>query len=214
VATQLSLYNGALKILGEPRLASTSEEREPRRALDDVYAEALAYCLKEGQWIFAKRQVEIAHDVNDAPAFGFSYAFDKPTDWVRTMALSSDEFFRCPLIDADDVRTHWYANITPIWVQYVSNDAASYGMLLSAWPPAFTLYVEHELARRICLQVTNSKADYERVEKELKKYKRDALNKDAVSDIQPKFRPRGAFVRSRLAEGEYAGRYVGGVYYR
>ena len=33
---QLSLYNNALTVLGERKIASLTENREPRRVLDDV----------------------------------------------------------------------------------------------------------------------------------------------------------------------------------
>jgi hypothetical protein len=36
-ASKLKLYNDALGILGERRLASLTENREPRRVLDEVW---------------------------------------------------------------------------------------------------------------------------------------------------------------------------------
>lgn len=208
----LKLYNGALKILGEPRLSSTSEEREPRRALDDVYDDALALCLEEGQWWFARREAEISPD-GTAPSFGFQYRFAKPADWVRTMAVSADEFFTCALEDASDQPTWWYANVNPLYVAYVSNNT-SYGMLLTNWPPTFTRFVEYELAERICLQVTQSDAKYQEVMKMKIRAKRDALNKDAMGDF-PKRIPSGSIVRSRMIGNEsYAGHYRSGTYWR
>lgn len=197
MATILSLYNGALKILGEPRLASTSEEREPRRALDDVYADAVAYCLEAGQWWFASKQVEIDSTPADAPSFGFAYAFVKPSDWVRTMALSADEYFDCPLTRGMDAPEHWYADVDPLYVRYVSDDAA-FGGDLTLWPASFTRFVEYELAERICLQITNGKSDFENIVKLKTRAKRDALSKDAMNDVQPKFAPSGSFVQSRM----------------
>ena len=38
MATKLGLYNRALRVLGETKLSSLSEAREPRYILDDIYA--------------------------------------------------------------------------------------------------------------------------------------------------------------------------------
>lgn len=210
--TQTKLYNGALKILGETKLSSVSEAREPRYALDDVYDDALAFCLEQGQWWFARREVQIAADAT-APSFGFAFKFEKPSDWVRTMAISTDSLFSIPISDASDQPDWWYANTDPIYVAYVSNHA-SFGLDLTRWPPTFTRYVEHELAERICIQITQSEQKYEKVVIMRDKAKLDALNKDAMNDPQLKTKMSGSFVASRLGSGSGAGTYRNGIYYR
>lgn len=210
MATQTTLYNNALKILGETKLSSITEAREPRYALDDAYADVVQFALESGQWWFARREASIAADAT-APSFGFSWRFAKPADWVRTMALSSDERFLCPL-EYSDQPAWWYANTTPVFLAYVSNNA-SYGTDLTKWPPSFTRFVEYELAGRTSKQITGREPD-EEFAKRWEKAKRNALNKDAMNDSQPKPQPSGSFVRSRGASGQYAGRYVGGIYYR
>ena len=45
--TKLSLYNDTLQLLGERRLASDTEDREPRYDLDSLYDNgAVDYCLE------------------------------------------------------------------------------------------------------------------------------------------------------------------------
>lgn len=214
MATQLGLYNASLKILGEPKLASLSEAREPRYALDDVYSEVTLFCLEEGQWWFARREASISADAT-APSFGYQYRFAKPTDWVRTMAMSANEFFNDALLDMSDQPAWWYANVNPLYVAYVSNDATSYGMLLSQWPATFARYVEYELAYRICMQITHGRIDEAEVGKKRDRAKNDALNKDAMNDTA-KILPHGSIVRSRYVGGanNIAGIWRNGIYYR
>jgi hypothetical protein len=44
------------------------------------------------------RSVAVDSSVSLTPSFGFSYAFEKPTDWVRTNVMSAMEGFDPPLI--------------------------------------------------------------------------------------------------------------------
>ena len=153
--SQLSLYNEALRLIGERRLASISENREPRRVLDDVWNDgAVDYCLEQGQWNFAMRAVEITPSAV-TPAFGFTYAFDKPNDFIRTAGVSEDESFNVPLLDTMEEVGFWFANVTPIYVRYVSN-AASYGSDFQRWPSSFAKYVAAFLASEICFTITQS----------------------------------------------------------
>ncbi len=211
MATQLSLYNGALKALGEPSLSSLDEEREPRRALDDIYDDSLMLCLEEGMWWFARREAQVESN-ETGPEFGFLYRFEKPSDWIRTIAIATDGGFSCPLMDASDQPDWWYANSTPLYVAYVSNND-EFGMNLAKWPASFTRFVEYELAERVCLQVTQSDAKLQEMMKLKKMAKRDALNKDAGNDF-PKQMPSGSIVRSRMGAGSYAGQFRNGTYYR
>jgi hypothetical protein len=122
--TRLQLYNQALRICGERRLASLTENREPRHLLDQVWAEGgVDDVLEQGQWNFAMRAVQIDSDPSVDPAFGLAYGFTKPTDWIRTAGFCSDERFSTPLLEYKDEAGYWYADITPIYVRYVSNDS-------------------------------------------------------------------------------------------
>ena len=94
---QLKIYNAALGHLGERKIASLTENREPRRVLDDFYNDVVQYCLERGTWEFAARNVQIDASTSSSPPFGFTNAFVKPTDWVRTVLLSANECFDPPL---------------------------------------------------------------------------------------------------------------------
>src|SRR3990167_1754361 len=131
-ASKISLYNGALRLLGQTNLEDTDEAREPRYALDDAYDKgAVKQCLEQGVWNFALRSVEIDYDASITPTFGLTRAFAKPSDWVRTAIVSSDEYFRNPLADTEyrDEGGYWYSDLDTMWIQYVSNDAAYGGDL-------------------------------------------------------------------------------------
>src|SRR5690349_21802567 len=107
---KLTLYNDALLILGERKLASLAEAREPRRALDDAYDLTLRYALEQGYWNFAIRAVQLAASASVTPAFGYMHAFTKPADFVRVVEQSASETFSPPLIGKEivDEPGYWY----------------------------------------------------------------------------------------------------------
>lgn len=157
-ADRLSLYNDALLLAGERSLTSISEQNEPRRLLDQVWNnEGIDACLEEGQWMFAMRTVQIDYDPGIEPSYGLARGFDKPTDWILTSALCSDEFFRVPVLQYVDEAGFWYSNLDTLYVRFVSN-GASYGNDMSLWPPSFKDFVAAHFASRIILKITNDEA--------------------------------------------------------
>lgn len=156
MTTRLSLYNDALLLCGERFLASLTEEREPRRLLDQVWASnGVKTCLEKGQWFFAMCAAQVDYDPSVEPTFGYNRAFAKPDDWVLTSAVCSDEFFRVPLLAYTDEALYWYSELDTIYVKYVSS-SDDYGMNINKWPESFREYVAAYFASKIILKITNS----------------------------------------------------------
>lgn len=191
--TKLAVYNGTLRLLGDTKLASLSEAREPRRILDDLWTEHTAICLESGNWNFALRSVQIDYDPSVTLSFGYAYAFEKPDDWLRTAALSVDESFTVPFLDYVDEADYWKADTTPLYVKYVSGDSA-YGMDLGRWPASFSLYVQAHLAAEMAAHHRN--ASFADLDKLRKRRLTDASAKDGLGQA-PQFMPRGNWIRSR-----------------
>lgn len=198
MTTKLEIYNEALENLGERKIASLTEAREPRRVLDDFYDGAIAYCLERGFWNWAIRTVQIDHSAANDPPFGFTYAFTKPDDWVRTYVISDSEQLQPPLLRYVDEGGLWYADIDPIYVRYVSNDTA-WGMDLTLWPRTFAAYAASRLAVRSCRRITGASAPDDLLRDE-KMALANALSKDAM-DEPPGFPPTGSWVTSRGGPG-------------
>lgn len=196
MATRLSLYNAALTLCGERVLASLTENREPRRLLDQVWDDSgVDLCLESGQWRFAMRTVMLDYDPDINPEFGFRRGFVKPTDWKVTSALCSDEYFNSPLLQYNDEAGRWYADIDIIYVRYVSNDAA-YGADLSLWTIRFFDYVAAHFASKIVLKLTSDKEKMAGMIKLAEKRMSEAKNHDAMSE-PTRFPPPGNWSLSR-----------------
>ena len=195
--SKLAVYNIALGHLGERKLASLAENREPRRVLDDYWDATALYCLERGLWKFARRSALIDASTSITPQFGLTHAFEKPSDWIRTFVISDNERFDPPLLQYKDENGLWYADTDPLYVEYVSRDPA-FGLDLSLWPETFSDYVALRLAAQACPRITNSSTRLDILKRDEKKAKAEALSKDAM-DGAPAFPPTGSWVRSRAA---------------
>lgn len=196
MATKLGLYNAALIELGHATLSDTGETVEAGRVLNQVYDRVVADCIAAGSWNFAMETIEAAADTGVTPEFGYTEVFAKPSDWVRTIGVSLDEHFSYPLMQYYDDASFWSADSTPIYVRYVSNDTGL-GLELTRWPPAFTRYVELELADRVAPRLVQNAGMREEISARRDKARRVALNHDAMNESQPKFPPPGGWTMSR-----------------
>ena len=196
MSTQLKLYNKALTLyLGERKLASLSENREPRRVLDDVWDGGVKSCLEQGQWKFALRTSKLTYDPGIEPSFGYARAFEKPNDCVRVSKLCQDEFFNQPILAYSEESGFWFAELDEIYISYVS-DHASFGNDLSLWPESFTNWVAAWFASQASIRLKQSDTDVEKLFKIQGQLKKNALSKDALQG-PTQFLPQGNWTRAR-----------------
>jgi hypothetical protein len=183
--------------MGERTLANLTENREPRRKLDDVWErDFVDTCLEEGLWNFAFRSVALSFSPSVSPApFGYVNGFDKPTDFIRTAAVTTDEFFKIPLLEYQEEVGFWFAQVDLLYVRYVSNDV-EYGLDFSKWPRNFTRFSEHLLAYLTAPTIRGIEVDIKTIKEDLKEWRRKAKAVDAME--QPaRFAPPSSWTRSR-----------------
>lgn len=196
-ADKLSLYNEALGHLGE-RITSLTENREPRRVLDTYWTRVVGHCLARHFWKTAKRVAQIDASSTLVPGFGWKYAFSIPNDWVRTYQVSMVETFTPPLWEYGEEAGYLYANNTPLYLAYISNDPL-YGLNLGAWSDFFADYVALRLATQACMKITNKRdllAGPDGLINEEKRARLRAASMDAMND-PPGQMPTGTWARSR-----------------
>lgn len=199
MTTKLRVYNAALRHRGIAlRLDTLTDDRPERYTLDEAWVDVVARALEEGRWNFGQRSVEIPYEPSVAVSFGFSYAFEKPDDWVRTFRMSADPTFTIPLESEEvlDERAYWFANVQTLYVQYMS-DGSSYGGDLSAWPQTFADAVALMLAVDIGPSVGNMGAgEVKALEERAFDAIRNARSKDAQNQPMQRRAP-GRLQRAR-----------------
>ena len=194
--SKLTIYNGALSIIGERKLASLTENREPRYKLDEVWDnDFIRRILQMGQWNFAKRTVELDANPAITPSFGYAYGFDKPDDFVRTMGICHDEYFNLPITRYADEAQSWFCDQETIYVAYVSDDS-QWGGDFSLWPPNFTEMAEHYLAMKVGPRIRGVEINEKTLYALWKRWLAEAKATDAM-ESPAKFAPQGGWARSR-----------------
>ena len=200
---QLSIYNAALRLTGSRRLASLSEDVKSRYILDDIWDDGgIDACLEYGWWNHAARTVQIDYSPSITPSFGYRYAFDKPTDLIKLISLTDDEYFNSPLRNVQDEGNYWFADLQTIYVRYVSNDA-DYGLDFSKWPQSFSDFVAAYFANEAIKSLTDATSDAKEVRDAFNNARRLAKANDALKEPTTFTVPtgwqaaRGSFYRGR-----------------
>jgi hypothetical protein len=198
MATQLAVYNAALAYLGEKPLTSLTSFRECRRVLDDSFETVQQNCLESGMWNFTLRLAFLAS--SGAGSFGKTFAFSKPSDLVHLFAaFTSTATDAQRVTDYFDNGAFYHADVNPFTFIYSSNDASSYGGLLTKWSQKFADLVSATLAARTALRITGSPKILEYAEASRAARLEEALAVDHVPTL-PGLMPFNAQARAIISE--------------
>lgn len=199
---KLSLYNDALRMVGEPKLSTTTDNRPERYALDSIWDEdPILEVLEESQWTFATRSMEWNYDASVDPAFGYQYGFTKPDDYIRTVAICYDESYLSPITKFEDENNYWYAETETIYIKYTSKDSA-YGKDYSLWTRAFKNAVAARMAHGLAIHLAKSQSMQENMERQYEKTLKKAISMDGMNK-PTRFLPPGNWTQARLGNSRY-----------
>lgn len=82
--TQMTIYNGALDMVGSRPVASLSEASAECRWLNRNYTAYVQSTLRRDLWNFAMEMFELNQQV-DGPAFRWRWGYDLPPGWLRVV---------------------------------------------------------------------------------------------------------------------------------
>jgi hypothetical protein len=193
MATKLSIYNDALRAIGDLRLANITEDVEARYVLDDAWPDTVAIMFTEGLWNFATKTQEITADPGQPPIPGFAYTFDKPLNWVRTITISGTSLFSTEAIYRDE-DNRIYAHNDTLYIRFVSNDKAEDDQIVN-WPPTFAKAVAAYLAKQCAERISGSSEKAADLKTDYITALASAKNKDALDQSKVILRP-GNWVRA------------------
>lgn len=202
---QLRVYNEAARVCGQRKLSALTDTQQLRYLLDDVWNNnAVDHCLEKGQWNFARRASKMTYDPTVAPDWGYRRGFAKPTDWVRTVAISGDEKFQVPLTAYTEEVGYWWCDLDTLYVIYVSNDV-DYGKNLGRWPSSFADYVSAHMAALVCGTLVGDEGKRKVIRDWEKAQLANAKSMDA-SNQPTKFPAQGSWVTARYGQRGYSDR--------
>jgi hypothetical protein len=83
--TQLSVYNGALDLVGEYAITSTSDDRPEVRWLNRNWDPLREATIRSKLWQFAKEEHELTNDATYTANSRWTYRYVLPTGWLRVV---------------------------------------------------------------------------------------------------------------------------------
>ncbi len=175
MATRLQIYNDALTLLGEPRLATLSDDVNGRYELDNLYDRAVLHVTRQAGWNHAIKIVSPA--VGGVVYTGFDYSYAKPVDWLRTHSIHTLIGAREFPIDARELSTAWAANIDDeVYFRYIAS-----GISEASWTEGFVLALAAYLAFTVAERIAG-KSDHS---ESLFKLWQQRLGEGAAMDAMP-----------------------------
>lgn len=84
--SEVQIVNSALVKIGENTIVDLDEDTEPARAAKRQYPILRDRLIRNYRWNFAMKRATLAL-ASDAPAFGFTYKFRLPTDYIRIVGI-------------------------------------------------------------------------------------------------------------------------------
>ena len=82
----VQIVNNALVKIGANAILTLTEDSEAARAANLIYEQIRDACIRDHVWNFAVNRVELAQN-STAPAFGFSYQYNLPSDCLRVLQM-------------------------------------------------------------------------------------------------------------------------------
>lgn len=90
-ASNVTICNAALAMLGEQTIASLDEPTNRARLCKDLYEPARQMLLRMHPWNCATKRVLLAPLV-DKPAFGYGAQFQLPDDFIRVQSVNTQDY--------------------------------------------------------------------------------------------------------------------------
>lgn len=198
MADKLQVWNQALIHLGAAPISSLTDDAMSVNVFGNAWAGVVEEAMNEGDWNFAKATVEIAPGTG-TPSVGFEYRYEYPSDYERTIEISSDPQFLTPFYDFRDEGGALHANVDPLYLRYIRRDISE-DSEIDAWPTMFWRFVAVKLAYETVERITQSTTGMDKLERRLTKALRKAKSVDARNEPGKQL-PTGSWNRARSGYG-------------
>lgn len=192
MATKLDVYRQAELHIGKSTITVLTDDVEARYKFDQAWIGVVEEAFTEGDWNFAKKTSGLIATA-DVPIDGWSYSFDYPADYLRTISVSPYARWAGQFYDFADQAGGLYANTDTLTLLYIRSDLVGN---VETWPTLFWRYVAMKLAYETCEALTNGATKQQDLENRLKKALRQAKNIDARNENNKRLAP-GSWIRSR-----------------
>lgn len=91
MATETSICNRALRLLGAERINSIDDDNKLARLCRDIFDDMRDECIAKHRWNFSLVRVDLGGANSTGPAWGFTYSFNLPADFIRLWETDLDD---------------------------------------------------------------------------------------------------------------------------
>lgn len=158
---KVSLYNDALLLIGERKLSSISEAREPRYILDSIWdIGAVNYCLDLIRPKFATLTAKITSSVTDTD-HGYANVFTIPATYLSMVDVYSDAALDQPISRYFIEAKKLACNYSTIYLRFNADTTVAIpsGTDFSLVTPTFSKVISAYMAREMALRLSSDDAD-------------------------------------------------------
>jgi len=160
-ATETSICNLALQILGSPSVTSLADAGKPAREMNACYAQVRDGELEKHVWKFARELMTPALS-GTTPAHTYAYAFELPNDFLRLILPANNQ---CDWeIHGSNIYTNEGSVIRGAYIKRVTDP--------TKFPSTFISALAAALAMQTCEAITQSDAKWN---------KASAMYRDAIN---------------------------------
>lgn len=202
MASEVTICNQALVKVGAARITALTDDTKQARALNAIYAVKRDAELSANPWTFAIKRAQIPAS-STAPAFGWSYAYPLPSDYLALVEVGEDFTY----YDSDSgalfsIETDSNGSLailtdqtTPLNVRYVYR-VTNTGLFTSLFVEALAC----RLAAEVCEELTQSASKKEALWAEYKRSLREARRLNAIEQ-PPRKNPTTSWERALISDG-------------
>lgn len=199
MASVIDVANRALTKLGSARITSLDDDVKAARSINSCFYDILDAELRKNRWSFAMKRDSLAA-LSDAPAFGFDYQYQLPSDFIRLDMLDDrypdvvmDNYINTETAEYQVENGKILANIAaPLKIRYVYRCLDP-----NLWDPLFREALACKIASEICEDLTQSDSKRQLALKEYSIAVTDAVKANAI-ERPPQQQPDNQFIISRL----------------
>ncbi|MQW45577.1 hypothetical protein GHK68_25790 [Sinorhizobium meliloti] len=193
MADKLQVWKQALVHLQKETISTLTDDVPAVYTFGAAWDGVVEEAFNAGDWNFAKLSVALSLNSTETPAVGWSYVFNYPPDWMRTVAINSSPDFRTRFYDYVDEDGFLHANTNILYLRYISRAKMTD---VASWPSMFWRYVAAKLAYDTCGRLTSGDTLEDKLEKRTEKALRQAKSVDARNENNKVLNP-GSWLLSR-----------------
>lgn len=170
--TQIKVCNLALIRVGADRISSITEDKKSAILLNAIYDQCRDEVQRARRWNFNTKRAVLA-PTSTTPAFGYTYEYDLPADWLRT--LEPDDLDIDYVQEDSKIRT----DESSLNLSYLYRNEDE-----NSWDSQFASALAWKLAAEIAYALTQSLALAQACQAAYEKYLEEASSTDSTEGSQ------------------------------